>query len=210
VWPIGEDLANHNTLHDSAHSPSRHGRVLRVDRTARPSDAARPAGRGRRRSAWARRGRGGELRSARVWRPLGDGDGARGAALSVAGDRPAAVHRISRDVRAHLRDLSQRDAAGRAALAGRSVSRRHRERLARTARHGGGEAAESRSARGDRLDGVGRRRAKQVSRQDCLRLAEAGRAHRDRAGAGRTFPATAARRRALGGWSPCAPTTRPC
>ena len=49
-----------------------------------------------------------------------------------------------------------------------------------------------RDPRGDRTHGVGRCRAEQVSREDCVRLAEAGRPDGRRAGAGRTFPAGAA------------------
>ena len=53
-------------------------------------------------------------------------------------------------------------------------------------------------SRAHRSDGVGRRRAQQVPREDRLRLAEARRAHRDRAGARRALPARARRRRAVG------------
>ena len=51
--------------------------------------AARQAARGRRPAEPARRGRGRQLRGARLRRPLGDVDGAGGAALPVADDRPS-------------------------------------------------------------------------------------------------------------------------
>ena len=63
-------------LHDPPDPPRRHGRVLRVGRAARRSGAARQAARRRRPARRPRRRRGGQLRSARVRRPLGDADGA--------------------------------------------------------------------------------------------------------------------------------------
>ena len=52
--------------------------------------------------------------------------------------------------------------------------------------------------RGDRPHGLGRRRAEQVPREDRVGVAEARRADRHRAGAGRVLSAEAAGRRALG------------
>ncbi len=105
---------------------------------------------------------------------------------------------ISRGLAAGVRDLPFGDAARRAAVARRGVSRRHRERVARAARHDRREAAESRGARGHQPHRLGRRRAQQVPREDCVGLAEAGRPDGDCARTRRVVPAAAPRRRALG------------
>ena len=87
-------------------------------------------------------------------------------------------------VAAGVRDLPRGDAAGRAAVARRGVSRRHRERLGRAARQGRWrERLKAADPGGDRADGVGRRRAEQVPREDRVGVEEAGRpdGHRARA-----------------------------
>ena len=91
-----------------------------------------------------------------------------------------------------------RDAARRAAVARRGVSRRHRERVGRGARPRGRAAAEGADPRGDRTDGVGRRRAQQVPREDRVGVEEARRPDGDRARARRALPPEAAGRRAVG------------
>ena len=75
--------------------------------------AARQAGRGRRRSDGPRRRRRGKLRSAHVRRAVGDSDVARGAALSIAGDRASGLPEVPQRVAAGLRDLRRSDAARR-------------------------------------------------------------------------------------------------
>ena len=90
------------------------------------------------------------------------------------------------------------DAAGRAALARRGVSGRHRERLGRAAGAHGRRAAEGPHPRGDRPDGLGGRGAQQVPRQDRVRLEEAGRADGHRARARRALSPGPADRRAVG------------
>ena len=92
----------------------------------------------------ARRRRGGELRGARVRRALGDPDGARGPALPAADHRAAGLPAVPRRVAGGVRHLPLGDAAGRAAVARRGVSRRDRERVGRGARQGGRAAAEGR------------------------------------------------------------------
>ena len=90
---------------------------------------------------------------------------------------------------AGLRAVPRSHAAGRAALAGRGVSRRHRERVGRAARRERRAAAEERDPRDDRAHGVGGCRAEQVPREDRLGLEEAGWADGDRAGARGAVPA---------------------
>ena len=86
-----------------------------------------PEHRGRRRR--------GQLRGARVRRALGDADGARGAALPVAGRSSARISRATRPRRSAVFEIFRDgDAAGRAAVARRGVPRRHRERVGRDAR----------------------------------------------------------------------------
>ena len=99
---------------------------------------------------------------------------------------------------AGVRALPRGDAAGRAAVARRGLSRRDRERLGRAARRRGRAAAEGGHPRDHRPHRVGRRRAEQVPGQDRLGLAEARRPDRDRARARRALPAGAAGRRAVG------------
>ena len=65
-------------------------------------------------------------------------------------------------------------------------------------RDGRDAGSSSRSASATGADGVGRRGAEQVPREDCLGLEEAGRADGDRARAGRAVPHEAAGRRAVG------------
>ena len=79
----------------------------------------------------------------------------------------------------------ERHAAGRTAVARRGLSRRHRERLGRTAGHDGRQADQAGDPRDDAADGVGRCRAEQVPRQDRVGLAEAGRPDGDCARADR-------------------------
>ena len=88
---------------------------------------------------------------------------------------------VPRGVGGGVRDLPLGHAAGRAALARRGVSRRHRERLGRGARHGGGPPDQGRDPRDDSPDGVGRRRAQQVPGQGRLGMEEARRPDRRRA-----------------------------
>ena len=90
------------------------------------------------------------------------------------------------------------DAARRAAVARRGLPGRHRECLGRTARDARRAPPEGPHPRGNRLDGLGRRRAEQISGEDRLGLEEAGRPDRDQPGARRAVPAAAPGRRALG------------
>ena len=125
------------------HHPHRHGRVLRVGRTARPARAARPP---RRRRRPARSG-------AASWRRPATRRAAFGvrSAMSMARavqlcpslvDRAARLREVPGGVRAGLRALPRGHAAGRAAVARRGLSRRHRERVGRTARRQRREAAQ--------------------------------------------------------------------
>ena len=180
------------------HPPRRHGCVLCVRRAAGQSRAARPASGRWRRPRQARRRRSGQLRGAHVRRPVGNSDVARSPALPVAGHRASGLSEVPRGLAAGIRHLSQRDAAGRAAVARRGVSRRHRERLGRGAGHERRAEAEERDSRGDRAHGICRCGAKQVPREDRVWLAEAGWADRDGAGASRAFPAGASGRCAMG------------
>ena len=91
-----------------------------------------------------------------------------------------------------------RHAARRAAVARRGLSRRHGERLGRSAGDERRAAAQGGDPREDRTDGVGGSRTEQVPRQDRIRVAEARRVDRHRARARRAFPAGLAGRCALG------------
>ena len=62
-----------------------------------------------------------------------------------------------------VRAVPRRDAAGRAAVDGRGVPRRHRERLERAARRERRAAAQAAGARGDAAHDLGRRRARTSS-----------------------------------------------
>ena len=209
------------------HPPHRHGRLLRVGRAARRSDAARQAGRGRRqpgrpRASWRRRAtrRGPSASAPRSrWR-------ARSGSVrtsSSSGPTFAKYKAASQTVFEHL---PVGDAARRAAVARRGLPRRHRERLGRAARTDGRRAAEAGDQGGNRADGVGRRRAEQVPGEDRVGVEEAGRPHGHRARAGRAVPPEAAGGCAVGGrpgdrraasrtrdrasWSTSEPPTRRC
>jgi error-prone DNA polymerase len=181
-------------LHDAAH---RHGRVLRLGRTHRPSRAERAAGdRGRWR---ALRRPLGHLRGSSGRSALGDADGPGPPALSPGGgDRagPPAVHRrlARRDG-----DLPVDHPAGGAAQPGRGLPRclrRHPpDRLAHPDRRadprpGGRRATDHR---------FGRDRDHQVRRQARLQPGQAGRPARGATRSDRDLPARARGRGALGG-----------
>ena len=68
----------------------------------------------------------------------------------------------------------------------------------RTARHNRRATAEGSDPRAHRLDGLSRRRPEQVSGEDRLRLAKAGRADGHRAGAGGNVPAVVTNRCPVG------------
>ena len=74
----------------------------------------------------ARRRRRGQLRGAQIWRPLGHALGHRQAPLPGPDLRQAALRRLSRGLAPDPRDLPRLYPAGRAALARRGLSRRHR------------------------------------------------------------------------------------
>ena len=154
----------------------------------------RPAG-----SAW-RRGRG-QLRGARVRRAIGDVDGQGGAALPHPGHRAAGHPAIPGRIARGVLDLPGGDSAGRAAFARRGVSRRHRERVGRTAGDAGRAPSEVAHPRGYRTHGIGGRGAEQVPGEDRVRLAQAGRPHRDQPRTGRTVPATTSGGRTVGRWA---------
>ena len=104
-----------------------------------------------------------------------------------------------RGLAAGVRHLPLRDAARRAALARRGLSRRDRERVgaSRSAwRWRGGSRREIQET--TRPHRLGRRRAEQVPREDRVGLAKARRPHGDRARANGGVPREAAGGRALG------------
>ena len=174
----------------------------------------------------ARRRRGRQLRGARLRRALGDADGPRGPPVPARSSSSARTSRSTEPCRSGVRDLPRGDAAGRAAVARRGVSRRHRERLGRAARRRRRAAAEGADPRDDRPDGVGRRRAEQVPREDRVGVEEAGRADGDRArarrsascrscrsmrcGASGPSPRRACASAASSGSSTCGPPTTAC
>ena len=183
----------------SPHHSRRHGRVLRVGRAARPAGAAgKPLAVGGQ-PGRPRRRRRGQLRSAARsactrrcrWRKRS------GSARRSSSCRPDfarykaashAVFAIFREVTPLVEPLSLDEAyldvtenAWGEPLA-TNVARRLKERI----------RAETRT------DGVGRRRAEQVSRENCVGLEEAGRPDRHQPRPRRAVPAAAARRRALG------------
>ncbi len=104
----------------------------------------------------------------------------RGAALPVARHRPARFLALQGGIERGVRDFPRGHAARRAAVARRGVSRRHGKRVGRDARHRGREAAQGTDHARHRSDGIGRRRAEQVPREDRVGLEEAGRPHRHR------------------------------
>ena len=147
-------------------------------------DPARAAGSGRLGDR-ARRGGGGELRGAHVRGAFGDALGRGAAALSRPGVRPAPVRRLQGGVGADPRDLPRLHAAGRAAVAGRGVSRRERE-LARTALCDRDRGGNPRADPGrDATDRVGGDQLQQAARETGVGSEQARRAMRDHAGARR-------------------------
>ena len=184
---------------DAPHPPRRHGRVLRVGRAARRPGAARQAGRRRRPARPARRGRGRQLRGARVRRALGDADGAgrSGSARRWSSSGPIsratrrrrnAVFAIFREVTPLVEPLSLDEAYLDV------TENAWGEPLATTV----AKRLKARIRDDDRADGVGRRRAEQVPREDRVGLEEAGRPDGDQPRARRAVPAAAAGRRAVG------------
>ena len=92
----GTQCLDLSATRDRRRDPARRSRrVLRVGRAARRPDAARPAG-DRRRARRPGRGRGRELRSARVRRALGDADGRARRACPHGGVRLAALRPLRR------------------------------------------------------------------------------------------------------------------
>ena len=96
-----------------------------------------------------------------------------------------------------FRHLPGSDAACRAVVARRSVSRRHGEQLERAAGDHGRETAQGTHPRHDGSDRLCRSRAEQVSGEDCVGMEEARRSDRDSAGSRRAVSAAACR------WTRC-------
>ena len=105
-------------------------------------------------------------------------------------DRPAGLRALQAGLGPGVRALPRGDAAGRADVARRGVSRRDRERLAGAAGHARRPAPQGGDPRAHAAHGVGRRRAQQVPGQDRVRVAEARRPHRDRSGTRRDTSCT--------------------
>lgn len=106
--------------------PYRHGRILCFGRAARQSGASRQTGRSRL-SGGARGGGGRKLRGAQIRRSLGYALGDGQAQMSGADLRSAPLRRLPGRVAANPGDLRRIHAVGRTIVAGRGLSRRHRE-----------------------------------------------------------------------------------
>src|SRR5262245_18126577 len=88
------------------HYPCRHGRVLRLGRATRRSIALRQAAGSRRPAEPTGRRGSRQLRSARLWRPLRDVDGAGGPPLSIADHRSSQLRALQSSLTGGLRNLS--------------------------------------------------------------------------------------------------------
>ena len=129
----------------------------------------------------------------RVRRALGHADGAGRPPVSGAGDRPARLRAVPGRLSSGVRRSSARSRRWSSRCRStRPISTSPRTRGASRSGRRGQAAEGTRSSGRDRADRVGRRRAEQVPREDRVRLAEAGRPHRDRPGTGRAVPAAAA------------------
>ena len=175
------------------HRACRLRRLLRHDREARRPDARRQAGGGRRRQA--RRGSGGLLYRPHLRHPLGHAD-VRGQAPLPAGGRGQAEHgEICRGRPRRAPGHARPDAAGRAAVDRRSLSRSFRHRA--PARSPGRQGAGAFRARGRarfRHHHLDRSRRQQIPRQDRLRSRQAARLCGARPGRSRHLPGAEAGR----------------
>ena len=130
----GAITCDQEAAHDFA---LRHGRLLRLGRGAGPAGTGRQAGHRGRLAGEAGRGVGGQLRRPQVRRPQRHARRHGPAALS-ARHLPAAQDRLlRRGLPADPRHLRAVHAAGRAAVAGRSLPGRDRQR--KPVRPGGGD-----------------------------------------------------------------------
>ncbi len=197
---------------DAQDHPCRHGRLLCVGRAARQSRAAGPAGGGR---SWRQAGGGcrRQLRGADLRHPLGDALDHGDAALPGARLRGAPLRPLSRHLAPDPGDLRRVHGAGRAAVAGRGLSRRVGKPPRPADRLGDRQGDPRAHSRGDRAHRLGRHLLQQVPRQAGIGRAQAERAVRHHAGDGAGLHRGAAdrqvpRRRAGHGREDAAPRHR--
>ena len=145
----------------------RHGRVLRVGRTARRPNAQRPAG-GRRLRRQARRRRRGELRGAALRRAIRHAVGHSDAQVPGNRVRPAPVRSLPRRLAADSGDFRRLHAAGRTPFSRRSLSRCHRQLERHPDGFGDRQGDQGANSRRNRAYGVSRNLLQQIPRQARL------------------------------------------